>query len=184
MVFLHDLPAILALFALVFGTLGLVANQSKALRQAIPYLRRNSLLYLLTALLLIVGISVKYWLSLYSVSEPAPPHSTSLVSLNSTKKNTLEGEMLVNIEVQPELHLTMSFVKVSFLSNPENADVFIEGKLRGKTPLDIIIPQDKAVRYRLAASPDPVSGLRYAPFEGVLQEQGNRQLSVWLDRLN
>jgi hypothetical protein len=183
MILLRDLPIILALFAFIFGGIGLMAYQNQRLRQQLPKLRRNSYLYLLSAVLLTVSLAIKTRLSpqdslRYELALLAQPQIESLQSLLGQPKSVER-----NVRVEPKINLAFSFVTIDLTSDPMGADVFINRRLRGQTPLKLLIPQNQTVTYRVSAAPNPEKRLRYESFEGIFQEAENRQVSVWLDRI-
>ncbi|MCA9837407.1 MAG: hypothetical protein KC422_10830 [Trueperaceae bacterium] len=183
MILLKDLPIILALFAFAFGSLGLLAAQFNRLQQAIPNLRRNSYLYLLSGLLLTLGILIKGYL------EPQEPLNYELELLSEPADNFLsnlvitDDESAISVNIIPILTLKLSFIRVELISDPPQADVFVEGKLRGQTPLKLIIPKNQTVRYQVSAAPNPELGLRYESFSSSFKEVENKEISVWLNRI-
>ncbi len=161
-----------------------MAYQNQRLRQQLPKLRRNSYLYLLSAVLLVASLALKTWLipqdSLdYELALLAQPQLESLQSLFGQSE-----PVELNVSIEPKITLAFSFVTIDLTSDPLGADVFVKSKLRGQTPLKLIIPKNQAISYRVSAAPNPEKGLRYESFEGVFQETENRQVSVWLDRVN
>lgn len=183
MILFRDFPIILALFAFIFGGLGLMAYQHQRLRKQLPHLRRNSYLYLLSAVLLAAGLATKYKLNPqpfldYELALLSQPQLESLQTLFGTPPLTER-----NLIIEPKLTLAIDFVNIDLSSDPVGADVFINQKLRGQTPLSLLIPKNQSVRYRVSAAPNPDLGVRYESFVGVFQESQNRQLSVWLNRI-
>ena len=182
----RDLPLMLALFAFMFGALGFLVSGHKLFKQTMPHLRRNSFLYLLCAFLLTGAFLLVNRLS------PQELISSELSLLQAQ----LERASLINLFIQPsvnlvparsvliepELELAFEFATVKLVSDPTNADVFIEGDLRGQTPLELIIPVNQDLEYQLSRDPNTAENLRYQSYEGVLNVGSDSEISVWLER--
>ncbi len=182
----RDLPLMLALFAFMFGVLGLLVSGHKVFKQTMPYLRRNSLLYLLCAFLLTSAFLLVNRLS------PQALISSELALLQTQLERSLSTNLFIqpfvetvsarSVLIEPELELAFEFVTVTLVSDPSEADVFIEGDLRGKTPLELTIPVNQDLDYLLSREPNAAENLRYQSYEGVLNVASDSEISVWLER--
>jgi len=59
MLIINDLPLIFALFALIFGALGVIVSTIPQLKEAIPSIKRDSFTYVFAALLLFMSLFLK-----------------------------------------------------------------------------------------------------------------------------
>ncbi len=186
-----DLPIIIALFAAIFGTLGLISLTVPVLRRNIPNLKRGSILYLISAGLLVLGVFSKnnYTSTLLTPELAlAGAHAAVGTNLNTTEvKLWIEPKISIAVErsmqIMPQLDVTVSTISVSMVSDPSDADVFINGKLRGQTPLTLSLPKNTLTEYRITASPDIETGTRYAPFKGFIHQDEASEISIWLERI-
>jgi hypothetical protein len=183
---IHDLPFIIALFAGIFGSLGFVALAIPALRRNIPNLVKGSFLYLATSLLLFGSIFLKQQGHLLAF---APPNlalaESSLLSKTSSEfqaQPALSSSQEQAVQT-PKDQLESSLIQIDLSSDPTGADVFIDNELRGKTPLSLSLSKNTPIAYRVTASPDTATGVRFKPFEGVFDTSENSEISVWLDRI-
>lgn len=186
MLIVRDLPLMLALFAFMFGVLGFLVSGHKLFKQTMPHLRRNSFLYLLCALLLTGAFLLMNRLS------PQALISSELALLQMRLERASLTNVLIQpvvetrpaqlVLVEPKLELAFNFATVKLVSDPTNANVFIEGGLRGQTPLELIVPVNQDLEYQLSREPNTDENLRYQSYEGVLNVASDSEISVWLER--
>lgn len=183
MFIIRDLPIILALFALLFGILGIIANQIPTLRNTIPKLFRHSLLYILTAGLLLVAILNR---------PPTVSNDQELTLLQEQLANASSISLWVqpkvatlgNQDVIPKAVISVkgTFRTIELSSDPEGANVFIADQLRGQTPLNVIVPNSESISYRVSAPQNSETGEAYIDFEGTLTTESTNKINVWLER--
>lgn len=181
MLIISDLPFIFALFALIFGSLGFIATTIPNFKQNLPNLKRESLMYIAASALLFTAFFLKNNTAFMSSAD------FNVASLAFAKSIRIQPEVKVSqaraVSTEPELALQLSFVKLSINSDPEKADVFVDDKLRGQTPLELTVLGATPMRYRVTASPDAETGVRYVPFQAVFEGSEDTEISVWLDRV-
>lgn len=68
---------------------------------------------------------------------------------------------------------------IRILSDPPAAQVYIDGSYQGLTPLAVHMPAGTTVRYRVEADE-----ALYLPYEGTLEFDREKNISIWLDRVN
>ncbi len=183
-----DIPIIIALFAAIFGVLGFVSVSIPGLRRNIPNLTRGSILYLVSSALLFAGVYFKQDMQSTPKSESELAIIEASLAGPSVAKN-LQIHPVVNVVasqpvgIEAKLDVSISSINISLISDPIGADVFVYGRLRGKTPLTLSLVANKLAEYRVTASPDAETGICYEPFKGFIHQDESSEISVWLERI-
>jgi len=83
---------------------------------------------------------------------------------------------------QPASAQTKPQVEVIVASDPTGAEVYLEGRSVGITPVTILVATDTPVSYRVVG-PEPYAAYKlYKEFRGTITTSEPTSISVWLDR--
>ena len=100
-----------------------------------------------------------------------------------------ESNALVNTSSNENLAVTPTpaeetarLANVTITSDPEGAELTINGDRKGSTPVSFQVPVDSTISYRLVAEDDIAEYDLYVPFEGSLEVADDEAISVWIER--
>ncbi len=179
--FLVGILALVFLVNLVF----LVLCVLPFVRRRFPKLRRRSLI-------LSIGTFVAFMLLNNQLPETDTIETVATDNNASENTETVPTGNFENVEERPLEVNTAKVeeadrseedipenVQVTFTSDPKGAELFVDRKLEGTTPLTVQVPNGKDINYQLIADQ-----MLYRPFEGTLSATEDESISVWIDRLS
>ena len=106
-----------------------------------------------------------------------------IFTIHAAQTSEASDPAKIEAKVRPAVSATptprSAIVTVSVTSDPSGVDVYMNGILKGQTPLDLKAPRGYEATYRLEPDED-----LYKSFSATLPTEEDSSVSVWLDRLS